>query len=124
MKKRLLLLIHVVLLLMFSPIITVCVSVSAQSSTSIYGRVLDANTGLPIFNATVLIWDLSTLTTPKPGAGIYFTDENGEYNASSPYIQENTTHPALISKKAIHITSLHIKGILLQNQRKLSMFLQ
>jgi hypothetical protein len=66
--------------------------VSAQSAVAIYGRVVDANTGLPISNATILIWDLNTLASPKIGAGIYFTDENGEYNATAPYVREGHTY--------------------------------
>jgi len=100
MKNRLLLLIHIVLLLTLSPIITVCPSVSAQSSPSIYGRVVDANTGLPIFNATIIIWDLNTLITPKPGAGIYFTDENGEYDVSGSYVKEGHIYYVIAYKGA------------------------
>jgi len=88
MKKRLLPLIHMVLLLMLCPIITTYGSASPQSSASIYGRIVDANTGLPLPHATILIWDLNTLSRPKLGAGIYFTDENGEYNVSGSYIKE------------------------------------
>jgi ABC-type lipoprotein release transport system permease subunit len=59
---------------------------SAVPPTSIFGRIVDAYTGDPIPDATVLIWDVSKLDTPRPGAGIYVTDAFGAYNATSPYI--------------------------------------
>ncbi len=92
MKNRLLPLIHIFLLLALCLIITPYNSASAQSSSSIYGKVVDANTGLPIPDATILIWDLNDLTPPKPGAGIYFTDENGEYNITDSYLKERHTY--------------------------------
>ena len=65
---------------------------AAQPSASIYGTITDATTGLPIFNATILAWDLNTLEKPKLGAGIYFTNENGEYNIPSPYVKGGHTY--------------------------------
>ena len=99
MKNRSLTIIHIVLLLLLSPIVNTCGSVYAQSSPMmIYGKVVDANTGLPISNATVLVWDLNTLATPKLGAGIYFTDENGEYRVSGGYLKEGHTYFVLAYK--------------------------
>jgi len=54
--------------------------------TSIYGKVVDANTGQPIEGATILIWDLATLEKPKLGTGIYFTNAMGEYNVTGSYL--------------------------------------
>jgi len=98
MNKRAKLLSYVCLLLMLYSITTTCNLTYANGSASIYGRVVDANTGLPISNATVLIWDLNTLDTPKLGAGIYFTDENGEYNVSDSYLIEGHTYHVLAYK--------------------------
>jgi len=98
MKNRPLLMIHIVLLLMLCSIITAPKSAYARSSASIYGRVIDANTGLPISNATIIIWDLNTLTTPRLGAGIYFTDENGEYSVASPYVKGDHVYYVLAYK--------------------------
>jgi len=120
MKNRLLPLIHIAFLLMLGLIITPYGVASAQSPASIYGRVVDANTGLPIPHATILIWDLNTLTRPKPGAGIYFTDENGEYSTSGSYIQEGhvyyviaykgnfTTNPVKVDYVPAIIKNVHI----------------
>ena len=98
MKTHSLSLIYVVLLLLLlRPIITYDLA-SPQSSATIYGRVVDANTGLPISNATILIWDLNLLSQPKPGAGIYFTDGNGEYNASDSYIKDGHSYYVIAYK--------------------------
>jgi len=64
----------------------------ASPALSIYGKVTDAETGLPISGATVLIWDLNTLDKPRWGAGIYLTDERGEYNVSGPYVKAGHTY--------------------------------
>ena len=53
----------------------------ASSPSSIYGRVIDAETGLPISDATILLWDLNTLEKR-----IFLTDENGEYNIPDTYL--------------------------------------
>jgi len=79
------------LLMLFQPF-TNYVYASPQFSASIYGRVVDANTGLPIPNATVLVWDLNTLEKPKLGSGIYLTDENGEYNVTGEYLKAKHTY--------------------------------
>ncbi|MBO3804043.1 MAG: hypothetical protein JTT11_09295, partial [Candidatus Brockarchaeota archaeon] len=59
---------------------------SAVPQSTIVGKVVDACTGLPIPNASVIIWDLNRLDKPKKGAGLYFTDSLGNYNATPPYI--------------------------------------
>jgi len=59
---------------------------SAIPTAAIDGTVVDAHTEDPIPNATVLIWDVSKLDTPVPGAGIYITDNEGVYNATPPYV--------------------------------------
>ena len=92
MKKSLSALIQFILLLSLFPIIATCNVASAQDSPSIYGRIIDAYTGLPLPNATIIIWDLNTLAPPKLGAGIYFTDENGEYNVTGSYVRERHTY--------------------------------
>ncbi len=66
--------------------------VHSESSLSIYGRIVDANSGSPIPGATVIVWDITESKRPKLGAGIYFTDENGEYNVSGPYIIPGHTY--------------------------------
>jgi len=63
----------VLVLLMTSPRVITDV---ASSSSSIYGKVIDANTGSPIVNATVMVWNLNKLKVDT-----YFTDEKGNYNA-------------------------------------------
>ena len=83
---------QIVLILLLPVALSPMGYISAQESTAVYGRVIDANTGLPISNATILIWDLNTLVPPKIGRGIYFTDENGEYYVGSPYIKEGHTY--------------------------------
>jgi len=80
------------ILLLSSQLFTNSVSATPSNSASIFGKVVDAKTGLPIENATVLLWDITTLQEPKLGAGIYFTDENGAYNISSEYLQFNHTY--------------------------------
>jgi len=65
---------------------------SSQISVSIYGKVIDANTGSPIENATLLIWDLNTLEKPRPGAGVYLTSKKGDYNVSAPYLKMGHTY--------------------------------
>ena len=65
---------------------------ATPSNPSIYGRVLDASTGLPIPNATIVIWDLNTLQKPKLGAGIYRTNDKGEYNASGSYLKPDHSY--------------------------------
>ncbi|MEM1557225.1 MAG: FtsX-like permease family protein, partial [Thermoproteota archaeon] len=62
---------------------------AASSEIEIYGRVVDAANGSPIKGATVLICDISDpSTTLAPGAGIYTTDDNGIYVATSNYIRK------------------------------------
>ena len=78
-----------VMLVIFSSSIS---SDAASSSSSICGRVIDANTGSPIENATIIVWDLNTLGKPRLGAGIYFTDKRGEYNLSGPYLKTGHTY--------------------------------
>jgi len=50
-------------------------------------RVLDAVTYQPIQNAKIILWDLSTFSKPKLGAGIYFTDDKGECSISGEYLK-------------------------------------
>ena len=50
-------------------------------------RVLDAVTYQPIQNAKIILWDPSTFSKPKLGAGIYFTDDKGECNISGEYLR-------------------------------------
>ncbi len=59
----------------------------SPNSLSIDVKVLDAITHQPVRNATIILWDLSTYEKPKIGAGIYFTDENGECNISGDYLK-------------------------------------
>lgn len=59
---------------------------SAVPQSSIVGKVVDACTGKPIPNASVIIWDLNRLDKPKIGAGLYITDSLGNYNATAPYV--------------------------------------
>jgi len=92
MKKTLMALIQLIFLLSLFLTTVTCNVALAQRSSSIYGRVIDAYTGLPIPNVTIIIWDLNTLDPPKPGAGIYFTDENGEYNVTGSYVKEGHTY--------------------------------
>jgi len=100
MKNHMLILASILLLLILSPTITVWASVSPDSSILIYGRVVDAYTGHPIFNATIIVWDLNTLAIPKPGVGIYFTNENGEYNISGSYLKEGHTYYVIALKRS------------------------
>ena len=86
MPQRLRYLIPIALLLIPLQLPTNHDAASPQLSASIYGRVVNVNTGLPISNATILAWDLNTLNKPTLGAGIYFTDENGEYTISGEYV--------------------------------------
>jgi len=58
-----------------------------EGSLVICGKVVDAISGRPIPNATVLIWDIIGCSEPKIGAGIYITDSDGCYLASSPYLR-------------------------------------
>ena len=83
---------QIILILLLSAALSPMEYISARESTAIYGRVIDANTGLPIPNATILIWDLNTLAPPRIGRGIYFTDDNGEYYVGAPYIKEGHTY--------------------------------
>ncbi len=86
MPFRLRYLASVTLLLALANLMASSLVAAPQPEVAIYGKVADANTGLPIPNATVLVWDLYSLDTPKVGAGIYFTDNNGEYRISGPYV--------------------------------------
>jgi len=54
--------------------------------------VIDAITGKPVQNATVLVWDISAFITPKPGFGIYLTDENGKCFISGDYLKIGHTY--------------------------------
>jgi len=54
---------------------------------SIYGKITDANTGLPIPEATVIIWDLST-----GEKNTFITNETGEYYASGSQIVRGDTY--------------------------------
>jgi len=65
---------------------------ASASSLSIYGKVVDAYSGSPISDATVVAWDLNTLEKPKFGSGMYFTDERGEYNISDRYVKAGHTY--------------------------------
>ncbi|MGQ9515378.1 MAG: FtsX-like permease family protein [Thermoproteota archaeon] len=76
--------IGVLLLLAFSPLFMH--QSYAIPLSSISGRVIDACTGKPIQNASVIIWDLNRLEKPKIGEGIYTTDSLGNFNATYPYI--------------------------------------
>jgi ABC-type antimicrobial peptide transport system permease subunit len=65
---------------------------SAQSQATIYGTVVDAKTGLPIASATVLFWNTETLNPPTPDAGLYKTDQNGQYAVSGSYLKAGVTY--------------------------------
>ena len=92
MRSRLRYLATLALLLMPYQLLLDYDAASPQLSASIYCRVVDANTGLPIENATILAWDMNTLKKPTLGAGIYFTDENGEYSISGEYVKGGHTY--------------------------------
>ena len=55
-----------------------------KTFTSIHGRVVDAVRGLPIPNATVVLWDLGP---DNYNYTILSTDEEGRYNATDPFVQ-------------------------------------
>jgi ABC-type antimicrobial peptide transport system permease subunit len=59
----------------------------ASYPISLHVRTVDAATGYPIQNATLILWDLSTFNKPQPGAGIYSTDENGECIILGDYLK-------------------------------------
>jgi len=64
------------------------VNAAPNNLIEVYGRVLNAEDGSPVEGATILVWDVSDPSiSPAPGAGIYITDENGFYSATSPYIR-------------------------------------
>ena len=65
---------------------------SASPEVSVHIRVLNALTGQPVQNATIVIWDLRTLKKPEKGAGIYFTDENGECEVPEGYLKLDRTY--------------------------------
>ena len=77
------------LIVLFIPQITI--DKARPESPYICGRIIDAKTGLPIPNATIVIWDLGpngpyTLHKPKPGLGIYYTNEDGYYNITGRFV--------------------------------------
>ena len=59
----------------------------SENSISINIKALDAITRQPIQNATIILWDLSTFEEPILGAGIYFTDNNGECDIVGDYLK-------------------------------------
>lgn len=59
----------------------------ASYSISVFVKAVDAVTGQPIQDATLILWDLSTFDKPQPGAGIYSTDENGECIIFGDYLR-------------------------------------
>jgi len=75
-----------VLLMLLSLQLTVRSDISSSSSF-IYGKVVDAKTGLPIPHATILIWDLNALEKH-----IFLTDENGEYTIPDAYLTGGHTY--------------------------------
>jgi len=62
-------------------------SLAFSSLCYVFGKVIDANTGLPVANATILIWDMNALKKY-----ICLTDENGEYNFSCAYLHAGHTY--------------------------------
>ena len=73
------------MLMLFQPFENNCAA--SLTALRIYGKVVDFKTGTPIANATVIIWDLSTLDQ-----GTYFTDENGIYNVSGSLLKMEHTY--------------------------------
>lgn len=65
---------------------------SASPEASMHIRVLNALTGQPVQNATIVIWDLRTLKKPEKDAGIYFTDGNGECDIPEGYLKLDRTY--------------------------------
>ncbi|MBS7615446.1 ABC transporter permease [Candidatus Bathyarchaeota archaeon] len=61
--------------------------VSSQGNLGIFGRVVDAKTGLPISGAKVIFWDSETLEPPTLGNGLYITDANGDYFVSENFLK-------------------------------------
>jgi len=83
------------MLVAFQPLLSTSL---ASPSWFMYGRVVDATSQRPIANATILIWDLNTFEKPRLGAGIYLTNENGEYNVSAPYLKIGHTYRVYVYK--------------------------
>ncbi len=89
MKLRTLLLVAFVLLLAS---INLHVGPSlAQETPLVYGKVVDAKTGLPISGAHLVFWDSEKLEQPTMGNGHYLTDENGEYSIPAGYLRVGKT---------------------------------
>ncbi|MBO3840340.1 MAG: ABC transporter permease [Thermoproteota archaeon] len=65
---------------------------SASPEASMHIRVLNALTGQPVQNATIVIWDLRTLKKPEKDAGIYFTNSNGECDIPEGYLKLDRTY--------------------------------
>ena len=77
---------------------------AGETQPAIYGKVTDAETGLPIQGATVLIWDLTTNSK-----GIYYTNETGYYYASGPLIRRGDIYKIFIYKG--NLTKLRVEYI-------------
>ncbi|MBO3800511.1 MAG: ABC transporter permease [Candidatus Brockarchaeota archaeon] len=65
---------------------------SASPEASMHIRVLNALTGQPVQNATIVIWDLRTLKKPEKDAGIYFTNSDGECDIPEGYLKLYRTY--------------------------------
>jgi len=73
------------MLILLQPFVNNCSA--SPASPRIYGKVVDFKTGMPIPNATIIIWDLNTLDL-----GTYFADENGVYNVSGSFLKLGHTY--------------------------------
>ncbi|MEM3648836.1 MAG: hypothetical protein QW506_06710, partial [Thermoproteota archaeon] len=58
------------------------IDAAASPTVSMRVKVLNALTGEAIPNATLIILDLREPRKPEVGRGIYFTNEDGEYNVT------------------------------------------
>ncbi len=65
---------------------------ASQGAPHIFGRVIDAKTGLPISSVKVVFWDAETLEQPTLGNGLYLTDANGEYTVPESYLRIGKTY--------------------------------
>ncbi|MEM3079636.1 MAG: hypothetical protein QXF21_04890, partial [Thermoproteota archaeon] len=63
------------------------INAAASPTVSMHIKVLNALTGEAIPNATLIILDLREPRKPEVGRGVYFTNEEGEYNVSEEMLK-------------------------------------
>ena len=73
------------MVMLFQPLVNSYAA--SPTAISIRGKVVDFKTGKPIPNATIIMWDLNTLQLH-----ICFTDENGIYRFSGPFLKLEHTY--------------------------------